>query len=105
MVIIDGLTGKPITNEIKSSVGIVSSPLSISMEDHGNDLYLFWLTDCLRHEGGDDEYGISSLAFFDTCSLRYKTRETTKLCITNSARKASCKTILKTGRLSFARVY
>ena len=97
VLIIDGLTGKPITNPLKSSVATFDSPLSISMEGRGNDLFLFWMGDCLFHEGHADEFAIIDSDPFDSCKLRFNTREYHKLCIANGATKGECRPILETG--------
>lgn len=55
--ILDGKTGKPLLSEpIKSSVGAQASPISISMEGRGHDLFLYWIADCTGHEGEGGSY-------------------------------------------------
>lgn len=97
VLVIDGLTGKPINNPLTSSVATFDSPLSISMEGRGNDLFLFWMGDCLFHEGHTDEFATINSAPFDSCNLRFNTREFHKLCITNGDIKGACRSIMETG--------
>ena len=54
MVVLDGKTGLPLTTAGKTSVPTHTSPLSVSMEGVGNDLAVYWSTDCAghEHEGG-----------------------------------------------------
>ena len=99
MSVIDGISGKPITNPLTSSVATFDSPLSISMEGRGNDLFLFWLGDCLSHEGRTEQFASVDPGVFDSCRLRFKTRETHQLCITNRARKGACQSMLEAGQL------
>ena len=50
--VVDGKTGEPLLQPyIKETVGGQASPLTISVEGHGNDLFLYWIADCLQHEG------------------------------------------------------
>ena len=95
--IVDGLTGTPITNPLISSVPAFDSPLSLSMDGKGNDLFLFSINDCLSHEGRQDEYSSFLSGSFDTCNLRFNTSEVYKLCITNRAKNGACKPILTSG--------
>ncbi|KAK3107822.1 hypothetical protein FSP39_022986 [Pinctada imbricata] len=55
--ILDGKTGKPlIVPQIKDTVGAQSSPLTISVEGQANDIFLYWLSDCLGHGGEGGVY-------------------------------------------------
>lgn len=45
--IIDGKTGKPIyTKSISGSIATQMSGLTLGMESHGFDMFLFWTTEC-----------------------------------------------------------
>ena len=55
--VLDGKTGKPlITPYLRDSVGAQSSPLTVSVEGLGNDLFLHWMADCVGHESEGGEY-------------------------------------------------
>lgn len=45
--ILDGRTGKPLLPKaIKMVVGTQTSPLVISVKGKGNDIFLYWVSDC-----------------------------------------------------------
>lgn len=48
-------------------MGAQASPLTISIEGYGNDVFLFWVSDCANHEGQEGKYkfvkGIISITF------------------------------------------
>lgn len=48
-------------------MGAQASPLTISIEGYGNDVFLFWVSDCENHEGQEGKYkfvkGIISITF------------------------------------------
>ncbi|KAG8180040.1 hypothetical protein JTE90_012884 [Oedothorax gibbosus] len=51
--ILDGRTGKPLLPKpIKMVVGTQSSPLVVSVKGKGNDLFLYWVSDC---HGGQNQ--------------------------------------------------
>lgn len=85
---LDGRTGKPITS-YKTSAPVHSSPLSVSMEGSGNDLFLFWSADCMghEHEGGWFEYvngtNVHESSRADSCMARYSTKSFSKFYVTN----------------------
>ncbi|CAG9855817.1 unnamed protein product [Phyllotreta striolata] len=60
--IIDGKTGTPIYKPITGGVITQSSGLSVSLESHGYDMYLFWTSECVKFDktpfkGVNDAYG------------------------------------------------
>ena len=53
----DGRTGKAMVSPyVRSTVGAQTSPLTISAEGYGNDLFLYWKADCHNHEGEGGQY-------------------------------------------------
>ncbi|VDI56209.1 Hypothetical predicted protein [Mytilus galloprovincialis] len=84
--ILDGKTGLPLINPaIRDSVGAQASPLSISVEGFGNDIFLYWMSDCLNFEGkgGTFEFvkgtNVHEQSRSDFCRLRYKTQGYSKI--------------------------
>lgn len=84
--VLDGKTGKPLLQTpIMDSVGAQASALTISMEGKGHDLFLYWLADCLEHEGQGGEFhfiegtNVHEQSRSDFCRLRFKTRGFSKL--------------------------
>lgn len=68
---IDGRNGAPLLDRaVKSSVGAQSSPLTISVDGHGNDVFIYWNADCSLHEGEGGEFdfvkGIAWMCIFST---------------------------------------
>ena len=90
MTVIDGKTGKPlVTPFLKSSSMCNTSPLTASMQGLGNDLFIYWVSDCLGHEGegGNFEFvegtNVHEQSRADTCKLRYNAKSFSKLRVTN----------------------
>ena len=90
VTIIDGKTGKPIIKpSFKTSVAANTSPLTVSMEGEGNDLFAYWVADCLDHEGEGGEFefvegtNVHEQSRADTCQLRYQTKSFSRLSIMN----------------------
>lgn len=55
--VLDGRTGESLLEQsVKDSVGAQASPLTISVEGHGNDIFLYWIADCKEHEGEGGSY-------------------------------------------------
>ncbi|ESP00009.1 hypothetical protein LOTGIDRAFT_113097 [Lottia gigantea] len=84
--VLDGKTGQPlISPSVKDSIGAQSSPLTISVEGRGNDIFLFWVADCLGHVGQGGQYGfvkgtnVHEKSRSDNCRLRFKTKGFTEL--------------------------
>ncbi|XP_077869372.1 uncharacterized protein LOC144360574 [Saccoglossus kowalevskii] len=80
--IIDGKTGKALlTPYIKDTVGSQNSPLTISVDGYGNDIYLYWINDCEHHHGEGDEFtfvkgtNVHEQSRSDFCKLRYNSKE------------------------------
>lgn len=85
-MILDGLTGKPLLdNPLTDSMSGQMSGLSVSVDDFGNDWFLHWSSNCLRHEGSHDKYrflqgqSLLSQSRADLCKLRFNTTLVTKL--------------------------
>ncbi|XP_041373917.1 uncharacterized protein LOC121386932 [Gigantopelta aegis] len=84
--VLDGRTGTPlITPFIRDTVGTQSSPLTISMEGYGNDVFLHWVADCEQHEGEGGEFtfvkgtNVHEQSRSDFCHLRFKTNGFSKM--------------------------
>lgn len=45
-MILNGLTGQPIYQPVSGGVITQMSGLVLSMEDKGNDIFLFWTSEC-----------------------------------------------------------
>jgi len=55
--VIDGRNGAALLLPyIHSSVGAQTSPLTISVEGSGHDIFLHWNADCVGHEGQGGKY-------------------------------------------------
>lgn len=55
--ILDGRDGTLlISPALQDSVGSQASPIVVSVEGYGNDIFLHWVADCLGHEGKGGEY-------------------------------------------------
>lgn len=90
VTVIDGKTGKPlVTPFVKSSSMCNTSPLTASMQGLGNDLFVYWVSDCIGHEGegGNFEFvegtNVHEQSRADTCKLRYNAKSFSKLRVTN----------------------
>ncbi len=71
MTILDGRDGRPLLEPYpRDSVGAQTSPLAISVEGHGHDMFLYWVSDCVGHEGKGGEFGFKQGTY--THSLRLK---------------------------------
>ncbi|ELU01119.1 hypothetical protein CAPTEDRAFT_94391 [Capitella teleta] len=84
--VIDGATGQPLIKPyIRSSIGAQTSPLTISVEGKGNDIFLYWMADCLGHEGKGGQYdfvkgtNVHEKSRSDVCRLRFKSEGVTHL--------------------------
>ncbi|KAK2157697.1 hypothetical protein LSH36_186g01027, partial [Paralvinella palmiformis] len=93
--ILDGRDGTPILKPyVKSSVGAQASPLTISVEGLGNDIFLYWYADCLGHEGQGGNFqfvegtNIHEQSRSDVCRLRFKTEGFSKLFALSRHQKA-----------------
>ena len=87
---LDGKSGKPlVTPFAKSSSMANTSPLSVSMQGLGNDLFIYWVSDCIGHEGdgGTFEFvkgtNVHEQSRADTCKLRYNAKSFSKLRVMN----------------------
>lgn len=55
--ILDGRDGTSLLDSpLVDTMGAQSSPLTISMDGYGNDVYLYWISDCENHEGHEEAY-------------------------------------------------
>ena len=64
-LVLNGSTGQSVLEpHIKDAVGGQTSPLTVSMEGFGNDLFLYFTSDCLGFEGQEGQFsfveGLSS---------------------------------------------
>ena len=58
MTVLDGRDGRPLLDPYpRDSVGAQTSPLTLSAEGRGNDLFLYWIADCTGHEGDGGQFG------------------------------------------------
>ena len=66
-----------------------TSPLSVSMQGLGNDLFLYWISDCIGHEGEGGKFefvegtNVHEQSRADTCKLRYNAKSFSKLRVMN----------------------
>ena len=73
----------------KTSVPAHSSPLSVSMEGLGNDLFLYWSVDCIGHEHEGGWYNfvqgtdVANSIRYDSCLGRFGTKSSMKFYVTN----------------------
>ncbi|XP_013379917.1 uncharacterized protein LOC106151285 [Lingula anatina] len=86
--ILDGKTGKMLLDKpVRDSIGVQSSPLAVSVEGFGNDLFLYWVADCEDHEGQGgvftfaEDTNVHQQSRSDVCRLRFNTRGFTKLMV------------------------
>ncbi|CAF0764320.1 unnamed protein product [Didymodactylos carnosus] len=85
--ILDGLTGKPLLNKpMEHTIGAQSSPLTISFNKRGTDMFLFWLGGCDNMTNGtrrEIEYEKNMPSFIlshaNICKLQYHTTSYTAL--------------------------
>ncbi|CAF0948256.1 unnamed protein product [Adineta ricciae] len=86
--ILDGLTGKTILDKpIEQTIGVQSSPLTISFKQHGHDMFIYWMGECDGIDNNDDDRKIdydkntpsALLSHADMCKLRYQTTSFTAL--------------------------
>ncbi|XP_078658307.1 uncharacterized protein LOC144903766 [Branchiostoma floridae x Branchiostoma belcheri] len=78
--ILDGRNGQPlVVPYIRDTVGAQASPLAISVEGHGNDIFLYWIADCTGYEGENSEFdfvkgtNVHEQSRADFCKVRFKT--------------------------------
>ncbi|KAI8508971.1 hypothetical protein Bbelb_128190 [Branchiostoma belcheri] len=77
--ILDGRNGQPlVVPYIRDTVGAQASPLAISVEGHGNDIFLYWIADCTGYEGENSEFdfvkgtNVHEQSRADFCKVRFK---------------------------------
>eukprot|EP00795_Rhopilema_esculentum_P015250 gene15250-6458_t len=90
LMVLDGKSGKPkLKKPYKTSAAANSSPLTISMEGIGNDLFLYWSVDCMGHEGEGGEFdfvkgtNVHEQSRADTCMLRFNKKGFSRLHVMN----------------------
>ncbi|XP_066299151.1 uncharacterized protein [Branchiostoma lanceolatum] len=78
--ILDGRNGQPLlVPYIRDTVGAQASPLAISVEGHGNDVFLYWIADCTGYEGENSKFdfvkgtNVHEQSRADFCKVRFKT--------------------------------
>ncbi|XP_061183880.1 uncharacterized protein LOC133192057 [Saccostrea echinata] len=88
--ILDGRSGKSLlSSPILDTIGAQSSPLTISMDGYGNDIYLYWISDCEKHEGQEEAFefvkgtNIHEQSRSDFCRLRFNSEGFSKLLAKN----------------------
>eukprot|EP00794_Sanderia_malayensis_P013936 gene13936-15388_t len=91
ITILDGTTGRPIIKSAFKTSGTANpSPLAVSMQGRGNDLYLYWTADCVGHEGEGGKFSfvegtnVHEQSRADTCRLRYGTRGFSRFSVMNA---------------------
>ncbi|XP_033758720.1 uncharacterized protein LOC117341022 [Pecten maximus] len=84
--ILDGRTGKPLLEQsLWDTIGAQASPLTVSMEGTGNDVFLYWISDCLGHEGEGGQFkfvegtNVHEQSRADFCRLRFKSQGYSKI--------------------------
>ncbi|CAF1947391.1 unnamed protein product [Rotaria magnacalcarata] len=85
--ILDGLTGEPILDRsIEQTVGVQSSPLTISFKQRGHDMFIYWMGECDVVDSSKErkiDYDKNApsvlLSQADICKLRYQTTSFTAL--------------------------
>lgn len=85
--ILDGRNGKPLLEKpIKMVVGTQTSPLVISLEGFGNDIFLYWISDCNGVRKDQNlEYNfvkgtsVHEQSRADFCKIRFKEKLFTKM--------------------------
>ncbi|XP_026286303.1 uncharacterized protein LOC113211963 isoform X1 [Frankliniella occidentalis] len=90
MNILDGKTGLPlIENSVVDSVGSQMGGLSLSIEGFGNDWFLYWMANCVGHEGSQNPFSfakgsdIVAQSQADVCRLRFNSTMKTALLATS----------------------
>nr|XP_042902859.1 uncharacterized protein LOC107443619 isoform X2 [Parasteatoda tepidariorum] len=85
--ILDGKNGKPLLSKpIKMVVGTQSSPLVISVSGKGNDIFLYWTSDCHGSQNKSELQfdfvkgtSVHDQSRADFCKLRFKDKLFTKM--------------------------
>ncbi|XP_022110434.1 uncharacterized protein LOC110989995 [Acanthaster planci] len=93
VAILDGRNGQPLlTSAIQTAGSSNVSPLSLSMEGHGNDAFMYFVLDCLGHEAemqtfkfakDDEDVGIGKLSRSDFCKQRFNTEDYSRMYLLN----------------------
>ena len=59
-VVLSGQNGSVISKPIMNSLNAQSTPITISMEGYGNDIFLHWSINCREHQGEKLDYAFRS---------------------------------------------
>lgn len=76
--VLDGRTGRPLLSRpVRMALGVQASPLAVSFTGHGNDLFLYWLSDCHGSHrplpfGFAQGTSVFQQSRADFCRLRFK---------------------------------
>ncbi|XP_071958463.1 uncharacterized protein [Antedon mediterranea] len=86
VTVLDGKTGEPLIQPfIRHSGSIQSSPLTVSIEGTGQDMFLYFASDCLNHEGKSTKFSFTKSTFqssksrADFCKVRFNTSSYSRL--------------------------
>ncbi len=77
------------------------------MQGQGNDLFLYWIADCIGHEGEGGKFSfvegtnVHEQSRADTCKLRYNTKGFSRFSIMNQKLKFPGKVIYDSGERCF----
>ena len=86
-VVLSGKNGSEISDPIINSLSMQSTPISISMEGYGNDMFLHWSINCMDHKGQKVKYAFRASAHMyeksqaDLCRSLFGTRQDAKLMV------------------------
>ncbi|CAN7984580.1 unnamed protein product [Ixodes hexagonus] len=89
--VLDGRTGRPLLGRpLRAAVGTQASPLAVSREGRGRDLFLYWLSDCHGAHRPLPFHFVQGTSVFqqsraDFCRLRFKDALFTRLYAISSA--------------------
>ncbi|XP_065664326.1 uncharacterized protein LOC100208465 isoform X3 [Hydra vulgaris] len=90
VLILNGKTGEEILSSYKTYSVVHSSPLSVSMEGYGNDLLLYWSSECHHYNINEEHFQIVNgtdiqIAYnMDSCKSRFNSSTITKLNLMDS---------------------
>ncbi|XP_033096375.1 uncharacterized protein LOC117100699 [Anneissia japonica] len=85
VTVLDGRTGQPLLEPfIRHSGGIQSSPLTVNVEGTAQDMFLYFSSDCLNHEGKSTKFSFTKTTLkseinSDLCVLRFNTSSFSRL--------------------------
>jgi len=103
-VVLDGRTGRPLSNALTTAIAIFSSPLTVSMEGKGNDLFLYWKAGCKKIEKESGLFNINTNSDETKDCAKYggRSRSYTELYVTNGKiGLSSGKLLYSSGKINF----